>query len=172
MKTEHLIWTDDYSEIEAIAEDIASERDAESVGDTYSDLDYEEAMRVNNYYLEDERINLDIKTKGNIIIIGDLGLWHGRVKGYKEIGNNVSDCLYMSGDCLGAKWYCDRYNLCGVEHHHDGTNYYTYRERKENISDYSWENFLDKLYRGIATSKDISRYTKSLLPYVKEVYGW
>ena len=172
MRQKHLIWTDSYSEIESIAKDLAEERNAEAVGDEPVELDYEEAERINSYYLDDERINLNIKTDGEIIVIADLGLWFGRRQGYKTIGNNVSNCLYMSRDCLEAKWYCDAYNLLGVEGHHDGTNYYTYRERKPNISESAWETFLDKLYNGTATNKDISRYTKSLLPYIKEVYGW
>ena len=71
MKKKHTIWTDDWEEIEEIAKGIYEEVNAETVGDEEVELDYEEAMRVNEYYLEDERINLDIKTKGNIIIMLD-----------------------------------------------------------------------------------------------------
>ena len=38
-----------------------------------------------------------------ILVIGDLGLWHGRVSGYKEIpSGNIRDCLYS--DCDYSTW--------------------------------------------------------------------
>ena len=172
MKKEHLIWSDDWSEIEAIAQGIAEERNAEAVGDEQIELDYEEAERINADYLDDERINLNIPTENEIVVIADLGLWNGRRMAYKLLKGNVSNCLYFSRDGEGGRWYCDAHNLLGEEHHHDGTNYYTYRERRSDISYDAWKNFLNKLYEGTATKRDISRYTKSLLPYVKEVYGW
>ena len=34
-----------------------------------------------------------------ILVIGDLGLWHGRVSGYKEIpSGKIRDCLYSDCD--------------------------------------------------------------------------
>jgi hypothetical protein len=53
--------------------------------------------------------------------------------------------------------------------HHDGRHYVTYRMVKDGVD---IDNFLDKVYNGTYTKKDITRYTKSLRPYVKAVYGW
>ena len=95
-----------------------------------------------------------------------------RVKGYKIIGNNIANCLSACNDEDKVEWYCDRYNLRGTGLHHDGTNYYLYRERKDNINDSQWNNFLNKIYYGKCTKQDISRYTKSLRPRIAKVYGW
>lgn len=123
---------------------------------------------MNNEYLDDERINLDIQLSNPIIVIADLGLWNGRKSGYKFIDSgNIKDILHDG--CDYCKWYADRYNIRFTGHHHDGTNYYTYREVKDmdNI-----HVLTGKLYNGTATSKDITRYTRSIRKHVAKVYGW
>lgn len=144
----------------------------------YPDEDgYNEQFRIdrmyeiNDEYLDDERINLNIRTNG-IVALGDIGRWNGRVSGYKEIkSGNIADCLYS--DCDYCHWYVDRYkNFRMTGHHHDGTNYVLYREWKDGITEEQKENFLDKAYYGKLTKNDISRYTKSLGKKIAEVYGW
>jgi hypothetical protein len=54
--------------------------------------------------------------------------------------------------------------------HHDGTNHLLFREIRE---DRNIEVLLDNIYMGkTITAKMLNYYTKSLYPYVKEVYGW
>ena len=57
--------------------------------DEYPDLDEDKRIdlmyELNNVYLDDERMNLDIPVSEEIIVLGDLGLWNGRKSGYKEI---------------------------------------------------------------------------------------
>lgn len=119
-------------------------------------------------YLEDERCNLNVSTEGRILVIADLGLWHGRVPGYKILGNKVSDILRFEYDY--AEFYDDGYNIKGVEVHHDGTNYYEYRVIRE---DRNIQNLLNAIYNGEKiTRKKLNYYTKSLHPYVAKVYGW
>lgn len=121
-----------------------------------------------DYYLEDERMNLDIPTDGRILIIADLGLWNGRRQGYKIINGNVRDILYDEADFV--EWYSDGYNIKATAHHHDGTNYYEYREIRE---DKNIDKLLDAIYNGEEiTRRQLNYYTKSLHPYVAEVYGW
>ena len=56
---------------------------------------YRLIVDTNNDYLDDERCNLDIQLSQPILVIADLGLWHGRRMGYKEIeSGNIRDCLY------------------------------------------------------------------------------
>lgn len=99
--------------------------------------------------------------KAEVLAIGDLGLWSGRVTGYKEL-NNYEDIFY-SDDAYYQEFTVDRYgNLRGRATHHDGTNYYLFREWKDGLSWEQKDNFLDKIYRGKATKKDISRYTKAI----------
>lgn len=121
--------------------------------------------------LDDAQCNLNENVGNTIIAIGDLGLWNGRVQGYKEIkGNNISGCLVRDEEL--CEWWCDAHDFRAKMAHHDGTNYILYRRRKDGISDYQWDNFLYLLYEGKANREHISKYTTSLLPYIAKVYGW
>ena len=128
-----------------------------------------------NSDLEDERENLNIRTDGSIIAIADLGLWGGRVCGYKEIdGRNIAACLWPTVRGLSENtWYIDEVgDLRQEEIHHDGTNHILYRELKNGLSEKQVDNFYDKLYNGTATRADITRYTRTLGDRVCAVYGW
>lgn len=118
---------------------------------------------------DDERDNLNQPVNGDIVAIADLGLWNGRHMGYKIVGKNVRDILHTHcGEFV--KYYCDRYDVKCNDTHHDGTNYYTFRLLKKPTS--HSRGFLEKLKNGTATKADITRHTKSLRPYVANVYGW
>lgn len=132
----------------------------------YSNLDPEVGDK---FWLDDERENLDIQLEKPILVIGYLGYWNGRRQGYKIIeSGNIKDILYDDSDYV--KWYGDGYNIRATATHHDETNYYEYREIKneDNI-----EKLLDQIYYGkrITRSK-LNYYTRSLFPYVANVYGW
>lgn len=126
----------------------------------------------NDMYLDDERYNLNVSTNGRIIAIADLGFWNRRAIGYKLLDHNVNDCLQFEKDCEYAEFFCDRYDLKSEQHHHDGGHYITYREFKPKITSDQADNFCWKLYNGKITQRDITRYTRSLRPYVAKVYGW
>lgn len=67
-------------------------------------------------------------------------------------------------------WYFDGHNVRCIDHHHDGTNHYLYREIREgrNI-----DNLLNDIYNGKEITKSrLNYYTRSLGHYVKETYGW
>ena len=125
----------------------------------------------NNEYLYDEKVNLNKEIDGRILIIADLGLWDGRKSGYKILGNNVNEIFNISNRGWDfAEFYGDGYNIKGIEWHHDGTNYYEYRVIRENRN---IENLLDAIYNGEEISrKKMNYYTKSLYPYVAQIYGW
>ena len=53
-----------------------------------------------------------------------------------------------------------------------GVNKDIIREFKPDINSDQADNFCWKLYEGKTTQKDITRYTRSLKPYIKKVYGW
>ena len=61
-------------------------------------------------------------------------------------------------------------NIQGTEgYHHDGRNYVEFREIRE---DKDVDKLLDKIYNQEPVSRaEIRRYTKSLRPYIKEIYG-
>lgn len=125
----------------------------------------------NDEMLEAERIHLDIQFDQPIIIIGDLGLWNGRVHGYKDIpSGNIKDCLYSDTDM--TEWFIDENgDLRAEAAHHDGTNYYLYRVFKDNVTEEQIEDFKDKIYHGTLTDEDIRKYTHRLGPEIAGVYG-
>ena len=164
----HIIWTDDldYDDWKADLEE------------QYPDLTDDERMammyELNGDYLEDERTNLNIQLSRPILVVGDLGLWHGRRMGYKEISSgNIRDCLYSERDIDSATWYVDKNGdlRCDAVHH-DGTNHYLYRAYKENVSEAQIDRLKEKLYSGTATRSDVTRVTKRLGDEIGRVYGW
>ena len=157
-------WKEGYKEF---LEDNEIDRDPNDENDIYDWM-----LETNDEYLNDERMNLNVHTDGRIVAIANLGFWNGRRMGYKLLDHNVNDCLQFEKDCSYAEFYCDRYNLCSTQHHHDGSHCITYREFRPGITSDQADNFCWKLYEGKATQKDITRYTRSLKPYINKVYGW
>ena len=114
--------------------------------------------------------NLDKQLDGRIIAIADMGLWYGRRQGYKILGNNLNEVVSSSIGCDEKEVYCDAYNVRAVGYHHDGRNYVLYRELRE---DRNIDNFLAKIYNNeTISSSTLNYYTKSLRPYVQQVYGF
>ena len=138
-------------------EEITEDRVAQEV---YDDIDLQ---------FEDEQSNLYKKLDGRILAIANMGLWNGRRAGYKILGNNLNEVLTSSIGCDEKEVYCDSYNVCALGYHHDGYNTVEFREIRE---DRNIENLLDKIYNNEPiTRKEINYYTKSLRPYVKQIYG-
>ena len=135
---------------------------------------YQEMVKLNDMYFEDEKCNLDIPTEGRIIEIADVGLRDGRSMGYNLLDeHNIKACLNLKRDCEYAEWWVDSHNnLRSKQTYHDGTNYILYREVKPEITSDQLDNFCWKLYRGKATSKDITKYTRAIGKQVRNVYGW
>ncbi len=128
---------------------------------------YEDDCSIN---LDDERANLNIDVDGVIVCLASLGLWNGRHVGTKVIGCNVNKILYSS--CEYLTWYCDRYNVRCDGSHHDGSNMYLYRIAKNRDEATRLMNEIyDMTDYGEAESY-FMKHTKSLRPYVSNVYGW
>ena len=164
----HIIWSND----------IDYDDWREDLEEQYPDLTEAERMELmyelNGDYLDDERSNLDIQLSRPILVVGDLGLWHGRRMGYKEIpSGNIRDCLYSERGIDYSTWYVDKNGdfRCDAIHH-DGTNHYLYRAYKDGVSDTQIENLKEKLYRGTATRADITRITRRLGDEIARVYGF
>lgn len=168
--TKHVIWSNINLDLDDWRDFFAEEYPEVDQDD--EDALYSMMVELNNDYLDDERHNLNIQLSQPIIVIADLGLWHGRCMGYKEIeSGNIRDCLYDSNDYV--EWYVDGYgNLRSTSVHHDGTNRYLFRTWKDETTDTQRENLEYKIYCGKATMKDISRYTRSIGGEISRVYGW
>ncbi len=117
----------------------------------------------------DEQSNLFKILDGRIICIANMGLWNGRRTGYKILGNNLNEVLTCGIGCDEKEVYCDAYNVYAQGYHHDGRNSVEFREIRE---DRNIDNLLDKLYSNEeVTRREINYYTRSLRPYIKEIYG-
>lgn len=125
-------------------------------------------FRIDQWF-DDERLNLSKKLDGRIIAIASMGLWNGRKSGYKILGNNLNEVLTSTIGCDEKEVYCDTYNVYAEGYHHDGRNYVEFREIRE---DRNIDNLLNKLCNNEeVTRREINYYTKSLRPYIRQVYG-
>ena len=118
-------------------------------------------------WLDDERSNLNKEVDGIIVVFGNLGLWNGRRRGYQILGSTIADIL--KSQCDDAEWYGDGYNIRGRMGHHDGTNYTLYRVAKDRDEA---ERLVDKIYNREIGEEGFRRRTRSLYPYIADVYGW
>lgn len=150
---------------------------ADFLEEEYPDVtDEDEQWRLiydmNAEYLEDERVNLNIVLGQPIIAIAYLDLWNGHRWGYRMIeSGRISDCLSDSADY--CTWYVDDVgDLRCDAMHHDGTNHYLYRVYKDGTTPEQMRNLEDKICRGIATRRDITRVTRKIGPEIKKIYGW
>ena len=119
---------------------------------------------------EDELALLNKELDGRVLAIASMGLWNGRVSGYKILDNNLNEVVKASIGCDEKHVYCDRYNVLAEGYHHDGRNFVEFREIRE---DKDIDGFLNKLYMNVPiTRAEVRKYTKSLRPKVKEIYGF
>lgn len=166
----HTIWSNINLNIEDWRSGFEETREEDGIEKEYDDEElYDWMERLNDDYLDDERINLNIEVDGKILIIADLGLWDGRHSAYKIMeSKNIKDILYSKCDL--AEWYSDGKDIRFKGIHHDGTNHYLYRVIRNDVD---VDEFLDELYDGERISdEEIEKYTKSLHPYIAKVYGW
>ena len=85
----HHIWQNYDLDLEDWKEGLLENRELNNLPtDVDDDTLREEMYELNNNYLDDERMNLNIYTQGRIVCIADIGLWNGRRLGYKLYGHN------------------------------------------------------------------------------------
>ena len=122
------------------------------------------------FQAEEENLNVELDTR--ILAIADVGLWRGRVMGYKELTRNLSSILRsMNVDYL--KVYVADREVKAIRHHHDGTHYVTFRAWKDSTTDVQRERVTEAIYNQKENAMAlVKRYTRSLAKDVKKIYGW
>ena len=130
----------------------------------------QEVYNMEEMWYDDEKLNLNKKLNGRILAIADVGRWNGRCSGYKILGDNLNEILWGMGDSVqDFRVWADVYTVKAVGHHHDASHYVEYRELKE---DTDYDKLLNKLYNNDYVSRaEVYKYTRSLRPYIKEVFG-
>jgi hypothetical protein len=174
MAKHNVIWKSygmlDLNEIEDYEKHARENLEANEVEDITEDKIQQEVYDNIDMFFEDELLNLSKKLPNNIIAIADLGLWNGRRQGYKVLGDNLNEVVSSTIGCDEKEVYCDAYNVRATGYHHDGRNHVLFREFRE---DRNIDNFLEKIYNNeTISSSTLNYYTKSLRPYVQEVYGF
>lgn len=135
-------------------------------GDEYDIYNWME--QTNALYLDDERVNLNKQLDGDLLIIGDLGLWNGRKNGYKIARANLN-AIFDIGDDL-TEFYADGHEIRATGCHHDGRNYYLFRAARPGRD---LDKFLNALYYGEYISpQKLNYYTRSIYPDIARIYGW
>jgi hypothetical protein len=137
---------------------------------TSKDID-NECNFLESTWFEDEQWELKHVDEGyGLIAIADLGRWNGRFAGYKEV-KNLEDVLYS--DCDYERVYVDSNgDLRKEESHHDGSNSILYRYWKDGLTEEQKDNFMNKIYNGECTQKDITRYTRKAGLGIANAFGW
>lgn len=158
-KNRRIIWSND--EYDEWKKEMLSE------GYNEEELTYELYYDDCDISLGDERSNLDIEVEGVIVAFAVLGLWDGKHNAAKAFGTNVKNIL--SSDCDYTTWFCNRYNVCCDATHHDGSNHYLYRVAKDRETA---NRLVEKIAYEDMTEEQFRRQTRSLRPYVAEIYGW
>lgn len=131
---------------------------------------YNECQFMNETWFEDTLRELKSVSSGEVIAIGTIGTWRGNYSGYKEL-KSLENC--MSSSCEYETLYVDSNgDLRKKESHHDGSNYILYRYWKEGTTEQQKQNFLNKIYSGGVTSRDITKYTKKCGVDIAYTYGW
>ncbi len=145
------------------------QEDGEPIEDITDEDIWNEAYFLVDMCFDDERTNLNKDLGNDIICIADVGTWCGRRSGYKTIGTNLNDILYSQVDGQSdITVEYDGVDVIASENHHDGCNYYTFREIKPNVS----ERFKEKIkFKEYVSNEELRRNTRSLRPYIKQIFG-
>lgn len=163
----HLLWTDYYIDYDTWMKDM------DQICPSLSEHELISLMQTINYRgLDDLRMNLDIDLKGDLLVMGTLGLWHGKVPVAGVIeGGNISGCLKINTDY--TTFYLDTSGdfRCNATHH-DGTHRYLYRVFKPGVTEEQKKWLIGRVLRGEETNADIDRLTNRLGDVIGRVYGW
>lgn len=131
---------------------------------------YDECYEMERIWFDDELYELKHVSEGGVIAIADIGRWCGRCGGYKIL-KSLEEVMYTS--CDYEEVYVDSNgDLRKEESHHDGSNSILYRYWKEGLTENQKENFLQKIYNGECTQKDITRYTRKAGLGIANAFGW
>ncbi len=124
--------------------------------------------------LGDEQSNLSYGTakldNAVIIEVGSIGRWNGTSHGLNILDiENIGELL--TSDCPQWMCYVDKATgeLCKAEHHHDGSNFYTYRELTCDKD--TFEDLLEQCSPGEMDNL-VEKYSKPAGWRAADVYGW
>lgn len=157
-----------YAEFNRADWDEVCEMNGINISDFSDNEKWEYVYENDRIYFQDFVSELNEIKTNLILAVGTVGTWRGSRSAYKEIDSMAEIPYIAGGSCDEITFFSDGYNLCFSGNHHDGSNYITFREVKEDISEEVYARMLDAIYND-ADNKDyyIKTYTRSLLPKLK-----
>jgi hypothetical protein len=142
----------------------------QGIEDPTDDEIYNEINECNRIAFKDDRFEFATRNKhieGTVIAVANVGLWNGRKDGIKVL-QGFEDVMDFMTRYDEFKIYIDRYNIKGIGHHHDGTDYLTFREAhpryfRDDVEDIflSYDGDVDRFVKNCTRS--LRRYTKGFL---------
>lgn len=127
---------------------------------------WDEINFCNNLAIKDERFEFAIRDKninGPIIVIADVGRWNGRRTGVKRF-NHFEEIIDFMTHYDSFEIYIDKYDLRGVGHHHDGTDFLMFRMVPEM---FNWDTVEYNILSNVETERVTKYYTRSLRKFLK-----
>ena len=125
------------------------------------------------YWFDDEVLNLKKTTEGMILAIAKVGTWRGSRPGYKLLTEKLLSNIMYAGNVDGIAYttlYYDGHNVRKTVIHHDGTDHIIFREVRPNVN---IDKLCERIYNGeYISNSTLNYYTRSLKRYVKNIYGW
>ena len=144
--------------------------DDQGIENPTDDEIYNEIEECNRIAFKDDRFEFATRDKhieGTVIAVANVGLWNGRKDGIKVL-QGFEDVMDFMTRYDEFKIYIDRYNIKGIGHHHDGTDYLTFREVhpryfRDDIEDIflSYDGDVDRFVKNCTRS--LRKYTKGFL---------
>lgn len=113
-------------------------------------------------------ISMTDKPCNDILVIAHLGLWDGKHTGYKLLTRHKINSIFdvIQGDYFELYLNEDG-EVMARDTHHDGTNYYVFREIRGNVDT---TNLLDNLCSNKLTSRQLGACTtRNLTRFFKEI---
>lgn len=122
---------------------------------------------------DDEKLNLNIPIKNEVLVIKTLNFWNGKSIRCSVIHRNtIGDLLerFFEGNSFYVE--AETGDFVGEAYHHDGTNYYRFREISADASCDNINDLVCKIEFGEEYAADLAKLTKSFGGRIAKVYGW
>lgn len=136
--------------------------------ENYTDEYSNDMTQIDYEWLDDMLSNINVP--GKLIAIGTIKRWNGVIYGSSPCikGEDYRNTQYaddilryiQDGNYDEFEIYIEKGNIKAICHHHDGTNYFTFRYMKD-------DEKMNNMWAKRLTPKRVSYYTRSLVPLLK-----
>ena len=161
-----MVWSDQYDE--------KWEEEYKAEHPDASDMEVMQAFAEEcSISFNDEKANLNIHIDGPVLVIKTINRWDGQTIQCSMIARDTIGAL-MERFFDGNSFYveADTGDFVGEAYHHDGTNYYRFREISADALHDDIDDLVYKMESGEEYAEDLARLTKTFGGRIAKVYGW